>query len=326
MATFAGMILSGEPEGIIIEPSPDDQAIEELRSTIAECQNVRHEEATNDQSTSWLQQMPNGLMTVQRLICPAASQIGAIAALDSVLAVDSPKVEDVNVGKAQMVDAADVRCMPCMPIAEDGGLHGKIRFIENYNLVSAEYGVRAEYAATHDLHDEIHFFAHALHGEIHFMENDKHVRSEYPATHAFHGTIRFMEYGKHVRTEYAATHAFHGEIRFLENDKHVRSEYAATHAFHGTIRFMEYGKHVRTEYAATHDRHGEIHFIEDGEQVRTEFAATHARHGEIDFFEDGKRVRSEYAATDARHGEICFFENGKQVRNEFEATHMTITV
>ena len=36
----------------------------------------------------WVQQMPNGLMTVQRLVCPAASEMGGLAAPDGVLAID----------------------------------------------------------------------------------------------------------------------------------------------------------------------------------------------------------------------------------------------
>merc|ERR1719409_2575632 len=47
------------------------------------------------QSMQWVQQMPNGLMTVQRLICPAASELGGLAAPDGVLAIDWPKVEEV---------------------------------------------------------------------------------------------------------------------------------------------------------------------------------------------------------------------------------------
>jgi len=47
------------------------------------------------QSMQWVQQMPNGLMTVQRLICPSASEMGGLAAPDGVLAVDWRMVDEV---------------------------------------------------------------------------------------------------------------------------------------------------------------------------------------------------------------------------------------
>merc|ERR1719183_3378755 len=47
------------------------------------------------QSMQWVQQMPNGLMTVQRLICPSASDLGGLAAPDGVLAVDWQKVDEI---------------------------------------------------------------------------------------------------------------------------------------------------------------------------------------------------------------------------------------
>ena len=40
--------------------------------------------------------MPNGLMTVQRLICPSASEMGGLAAPEGVLAVDWRMVEEVH--------------------------------------------------------------------------------------------------------------------------------------------------------------------------------------------------------------------------------------
>ena len=49
------------------------------------------------QQMQWVQQMPNGLMTVQRLICPAASDVGGLAAPDGVLAIDWRTVEEVPI-------------------------------------------------------------------------------------------------------------------------------------------------------------------------------------------------------------------------------------
>ena len=43
----------------------------------------------------WVQQMPNGLMTVQRLVCPAASEMGGLAAPDGVLAIDWQCIDQV---------------------------------------------------------------------------------------------------------------------------------------------------------------------------------------------------------------------------------------
>merc|ERR1719473_2067746 len=59
------------------------------------------------QSYQWVQQMPNGLMTVQRLICPSASEMGGLAAPDGVLAVDWPKVEEIMARSAEAAVAAD---------------------------------------------------------------------------------------------------------------------------------------------------------------------------------------------------------------------------
>ena len=47
------------------------------------------------QSMQWVQQMPNGLMTVQRLVCPAASEMGGLAAPDGVLAIDWQCIDQV---------------------------------------------------------------------------------------------------------------------------------------------------------------------------------------------------------------------------------------
>ena len=40
--------------------------------------------------------MPNGLMTVQRLVCPAASEMGGLAAPDGVLAIDWQCIDQVT--------------------------------------------------------------------------------------------------------------------------------------------------------------------------------------------------------------------------------------
>ena len=49
------------------------------------------------QAMQYISQMPNGLMTVQRLICPAASpENGGLAAEGGVLAVDWMMIEQAN--------------------------------------------------------------------------------------------------------------------------------------------------------------------------------------------------------------------------------------
>lgn len=76
------------PERFLAPPSPF-RTIAELAASIPWLLRVH-------QSMQWVQQMPNGLMTVQRLICPAASEMGGLAAPDGVLAVDWRQVEEVR--------------------------------------------------------------------------------------------------------------------------------------------------------------------------------------------------------------------------------------
>jgi hypothetical protein len=75
------------PDKYLAPPSPF-RTIADLASSLPWLLRVH-------QSMQWVQQMPNGLMTVQRLICPAASLMGGLAAPDGVLSVDWPKVEEV---------------------------------------------------------------------------------------------------------------------------------------------------------------------------------------------------------------------------------------
>ena len=90
------MLMPSLPERFLSPGSPF-RTIAELASSIPWLLRVH-------QSMQWVQQMPNGLMTVQRLICPAASELGGLAAPDGVLAVDWAKCEEV-VGRA-IQDAA----------------------------------------------------------------------------------------------------------------------------------------------------------------------------------------------------------------------------
>ena len=68
------------PDKYIQPPSPF-RTIAELAASVTWLLRVH-------QSMQWVQQMPNGLMTVQRLVCPAASEMGGLAAPDGVLAID----------------------------------------------------------------------------------------------------------------------------------------------------------------------------------------------------------------------------------------------
>ena len=81
------MLMPALPERFLSPGSPF-RTIAELASSIPWLLRVH-------QSMQWVQQMPNGLMTVQRLICPAASEMGGLAAPDGVLAVDWAKVDEV---------------------------------------------------------------------------------------------------------------------------------------------------------------------------------------------------------------------------------------
>merc|ERR1719460_3108517 len=74
------ILMPSLPERFLAPPSPF-RTIAELAASIPWLLRVH-------QSMQWVQQMPNGLMTVQRLICPAASELGGLAAPDGVLAVD----------------------------------------------------------------------------------------------------------------------------------------------------------------------------------------------------------------------------------------------
>ena len=66
------MLMPHLPEKFLAPPSPF-RTIAELASSLPWLLRVH-------QSMQWVQQMPNGLMTVQRLICPAASELGGLAA------------------------------------------------------------------------------------------------------------------------------------------------------------------------------------------------------------------------------------------------------
>merc|ERR1719183_2191757 len=81
------MLMPSLPERFVSPGSPF-RTIAELAASIPWLLRVH-------QSMQWVQQMPNGLMTVQRLICPAASDMGGLAAPDGVLAVDWRMVEEV---------------------------------------------------------------------------------------------------------------------------------------------------------------------------------------------------------------------------------------
>merc|ERR1719182_1086724 len=81
------MLMPSLPDKFLAPPSPF-RTIAELASSLPWLLRVH-------QSMQWVQQMPNGLMTVQRLTCPAASELGGLAAPDGVLAIDWPKVDEV---------------------------------------------------------------------------------------------------------------------------------------------------------------------------------------------------------------------------------------
>ena len=93
------MLMPSLPERFLAPGSPF-RTIAELASSIPWLLRVH-------QSMQWVQQMPNGLMTVQRLICPAASELGGLAAPDGVLAVDWQKVEEVMGRSAEAAPQAE---------------------------------------------------------------------------------------------------------------------------------------------------------------------------------------------------------------------------
>jgi len=75
------------PEKFLMAPSPF-RTIAELSGCLPWLLRVH-------QSMQWVSQMPNGLMTVQRLICPAASDAGGLAAPEGVLAIDWRMIDEV---------------------------------------------------------------------------------------------------------------------------------------------------------------------------------------------------------------------------------------
>ena len=85
-------------EQILMPPSPF-RTIAELAACLPWLLRVH-------QQMQWVQQMPNGLMTVQRLICPAASDVGGLAAPDGVLAIDWRTVEEVPIAAAAAAPSA----------------------------------------------------------------------------------------------------------------------------------------------------------------------------------------------------------------------------
>ena len=94
--TFSQPGTQGIPESAIIGLIPDKyiqlpspfRTIAELAASVTWLLRVH-------QSMQWVQQMPNGLMTVQRLVCPAASEMGGLAAPDGVLAIDWQCIDQV---------------------------------------------------------------------------------------------------------------------------------------------------------------------------------------------------------------------------------------
>ena len=83
-------VLTPLPHAQILMPPSPFRTIAELAACLPWLLRVH-------QQMQWVQQMPNGLMTVQRLICPAASDVGGLAAPDGVLAIDWRTVEEVPI-------------------------------------------------------------------------------------------------------------------------------------------------------------------------------------------------------------------------------------
>ena len=100
------MLMPSLPERFLAPGSPF-RTIAELASSIPWLLRVH-------QSMQWVQQMPNGLMTVQRLICPAASDLGGLAAPDGVLAIDWQKCEEVLARSAEIPPAPTDGYRPSM--------------------------------------------------------------------------------------------------------------------------------------------------------------------------------------------------------------------
>ena len=105
-------------EQILMPPSPF-RTIAELAACLPWLLRVH-------QQMQWVQQMPNGLMTVQRLICPAASDVGGLAAPDGVLAIDWRTVEEVPIAAAAAAHATPhtrPRTRPTFDPAPDPASH-----------------------------------------------------------------------------------------------------------------------------------------------------------------------------------------------------------
>lgn len=81
------MLMVYLPDRFLMAPSPF-RTVAELSACLPWLLRVH-------QSMQWVAQMPNGLMTVQRLVCPAASESGGLAAPDGVLAIDWRMIEEV---------------------------------------------------------------------------------------------------------------------------------------------------------------------------------------------------------------------------------------
>jgi hypothetical protein len=80
------LLMAYLPERFLMAPSPF-RTVAELSACLPWLLRVH-------QSMQWVSQMPNGLMTVQRLICPAAADNGGLAAPDGVLAIDWRMIEE----------------------------------------------------------------------------------------------------------------------------------------------------------------------------------------------------------------------------------------
>ena len=114
------MLMPFLPERLLTPPSPF-RTIAELASCLPWLLRVH-------QSMQWVQQMPNGLMTVQRLICPSASEMGGLAAPDGVLAVDWRMVDEVmgrsEVPRDDMLFRPGMAGDPRFPRGAPGGFEG----------------------------------------------------------------------------------------------------------------------------------------------------------------------------------------------------------
>ena len=88
-------------EQILMPPSPF-RTIAELAACLPWLLRVH-------QQMQWVQQMPNGLMTVQRLICPSASETGGLAAPDGASTLFTPHIHIITtIPKHSRTDANGV--------------------------------------------------------------------------------------------------------------------------------------------------------------------------------------------------------------------------